>query len=83
MRKITFDEEELLAIAVLDPDTRQNTIRQLEDILPELQDDPDMEVIVSSEEEKLKLISEEAFAELDLESYRNEFLEDDEEGAAE
>ena len=54
MRKITFDEEELLAIAVLDPDTRQNTIRQLEDILPELQDDPDMEVIVSSAAEKFK-----------------------------
>lgn len=81
MRKITFDEEELLAIAVLDPGTRQNTIRQLEDILPELRDDPDMEAIVISAAEKLKLISEEAFTRLDLESYRDELSE--EEGAEE
>lgn len=81
MRKITFDEEELLAIAVLDPGTRQNTIRQLEDILSELRDDPDMEAIVISAAEKLKLISEEAFTRLDLESYRDELRE--EEGAEE
>ena len=35
MRKITFDEEELLVLAVLEPDTRKNTITRLEEILPE------------------------------------------------
>ena len=27
MKKIAFDEEELLVLAVLEPDTRRNTIR--------------------------------------------------------
>ena len=40
MKKITFDEEELFAIAVFEPDTRVNTIKRLERVLPELQDDP-------------------------------------------
>ena len=42
MKKITFDEEELFAIAVFEPDTRVNTIKRLERVLPELQDDPEM-----------------------------------------
>ena len=48
MRKIAFDEEELLVLAVLEPDTRKNTIARLEEILPEVKDDPDMEAIVIS-----------------------------------
>ena len=39
MRKIAFDEEELLVLAVLEPDTRKNTIARLEEILPEVKDD--------------------------------------------
>ena len=56
MRKITFDEEELLVLAILEPDNRKNTIVRLEEILPEVKDDPDMEAIVVSVTEKLKLI---------------------------
>ena len=41
MRKIAFDEEELLVLAVLEPDTRKNTIVRLEEILPEVKDDLD------------------------------------------
>ena len=39
MRKIAFDEEELLVLAVLEPDTRKNTIARLEEILPEVKDE--------------------------------------------
>ena len=42
MKKITFDEEELFAIAVFEPDTRVNTIKRLERVLPELEDDPEI-----------------------------------------
>ena len=81
MKKIAFDEEELLVLAVLDPDTRKNTIMKLEEILPEVKDDPDMEAIVVSAAEKLKRISDEQFGALDLNSYREELQAEDEEGA--
>ena len=54
MKKITFDEEELFAIAVFEPDTRINTISGLDRVLPELQDDPEMRDLVRSAREKLK-----------------------------
>ena len=78
MKKIAFDEEELLVLAILEPDTRRNTIRQLEAVLPEVKEDPDMKAIVISAAEKLKRISDEAFAGLDLDSYRKELEEEDE-----
>lgn len=80
MRKITFDEEELLVLAILEPDNRKNTIVRLEEILPEVKDDPDMEAIVASVTEKLKLISDEVYKQLGLEEYREELLAEDEEG---
>ena len=83
MRKIAFDEEELLVLAVLEPDTRKNTIARLEEILPEVRDDPDMEAIVISAAEKLKRITDEAFDLLGLEEYREELQAEDEEGAEE
>ena len=83
MRKIVFDEEELLVLAVLEPDTRKNTIARLEEILPEVRDDPDMEAIVISAAEKLKRITDEAFDLLGLEEYREKLQAEDEEGAEE
>ena len=83
MRKIVFDEEELLVLAVLEPYTRKNTSARLEEILPEVRDDPDMEAIVISAAEKLKRITDEAFDLLGLEEYREELQAEDEEGAEE
>ena len=83
MRKIAFDEEELLVLAVLEPDTRKNTITRLEEILPEVKDDPDMEGIVISAALKLKRITDEAFDLLGLEEYREELQAEDEEGGEE
>ena len=83
MRKIAVDEEELLVLAVLEPDTRKNTIARLEEILPEVKDDPDMEAIVISADEKLKRITDEAFDLLGLEEYREELQAEDEEGGEE
>ena len=80
MRKITFDEEELLVLAIMEPGNRKNTIAMLTKILPEVKDDPDMEAIVVSATEKLKLISDEIFDQLGLEEYREELRTEDEEG---
>ena len=72
MKKITFDEEELFAIAVFEPDTRVNTIKRLEKVLPELRDDPEMRDLIRSAREKLKKISDREYSLLDLDSYREE-----------
>ena len=50
-------------------------------ILPEVKEDPDMKAIVISAAEKLKRISDEEFSSLDLEAYREELKDEDEEGA--
>ena len=72
MKKITFDEEELFAIAVFEPDTRINTIKRLERVLPELQDDPEMRDLIRSAREKLEKISDREYSLLELDSYREE-----------
>ena len=72
MKKITFDEEELFAIAVFEPDTRVNTIKRLEKVLPEIRDDPEMRDLIRSAREKLKKISDREYSLLDLDSYREE-----------
>ena len=72
MKKITFDEEELFAIAVFEPDTRVNTIKRLERVLPELEDDPAMRDLIRSTREKLKKISDREYSLLELDSYREE-----------
>jgi hypothetical protein len=72
MKKITFDEEELFAIAVFEPDTRVNTIKRLESVLPELEDDPEMRDLIRSARKKLKKISDREYSLLDLDSYREE-----------
>ena len=72
MKKITFDEEELFAIAVFEPDTRINTIKRLDRVLPELQDDPEMSDLIRSAREKLKKISDREYSLLDLDSFREE-----------
>lgn len=81
MRKIMFDEEELLVLAIMEPDTRRNTIARLEEVIPEVKDDPDMEAIVISAAEKLKRITDKVFSQLGLESYREELRDEDEEEA--
>ena len=70
-------------LAVLEPDTRKNTIARLEEILPEVKDDQDMEAIVISAALKLKRITDEVFDLLGLEEYREELQAEDEEGGEE
>ena len=73
MRKILFDEEELLVLSVFEVGPRRDMIYKLEDILPEVREDPDMEAIVISAAEKLKRITDKEFGMLDLEEYREEY----------
>ena len=79
MKKITFDEEELFAIAVFSPDTRLKTAERMERILEHLADDADMRALVVSAKEKLKLITDKEYQELNLQAYREDLEWDEEE----
>ena len=80
MKKITFDEEELFAIAVFTPDTRSNTVASMSNVLPELEEDAEMHALLLSALEKLKRISDQEYNKMDLDAYREEMkLEDEQE----
>ena len=79
MKKITFDEEELYAIAVFHIETREKAIADMEKVLGLMDDDPEMKALIVSVKEKLKRISDKDFKELDVERYIEELEEEDEE----
>lgn len=79
MKKITFDEEELYAIAVFHIETREKAIAGMEKVLGLMDDDPEMKALIVSVKEKLKRISDKDFKELDVERYIEELEEEDEE----
>ena len=79
MKKITFDEEELYAIAVFHIETREKAIAGMEKVLGLMDDDPEMKALIVSVKEKLKRISDKDFKELDVERYIEELEEQDEE----
>lgn len=79
MKKITFDEEELYAIAVFHIESREKAIAGMEKVLGLMDDDPEMKALIVSVKEKLKRISDKDFKELDVERYIEELEEEDEE----
>ena len=72
MKKITFDEEELYAIAVFNPDTRTGTADAMEEVLPLLKDDTEMHALLMNIVKKLRKIPDDVFNNLELEEYREE-----------
>jgi len=79
MRKITFDEEELFALAILEPADRKSMVAKMGEILPELKEDPEMYSLLLSAMEKLKRISDRDYEKLGLDDYREELRYMDEE----
>ena len=79
MKKITFDEEELYAIAVFNMETREKAITGMEKVLDLMDDDPEMKALLVSVKEKLKRITDKDYKELDVERYIEELEEEDDE----
>ena len=83
MKKITFDEEELYAIAVFNMETREKAITGMEKVLDLMDDDPEMKALIVSVKEKLKRITDKDYKELDVEHYIEELEEEDDEEESE
>ncbi|MCC8125896.1 MAG: transposon-transfer assisting family protein [Clostridiales bacterium] len=72
MTRITFEEDELIVIAMFEEKTRQETIKGIEEILPYIKGDTELEEVVIGTVEKLKRMPDKEFARLDLEAYQQE-----------
>ncbi|MCD7883045.1 MAG: transposon-transfer assisting family protein [Lachnospiraceae bacterium] len=72
MTRITFEEDELIVIAMFTTGDRTGTIAGIEEILPYIKGDTELEEIVIGTVEKMKRMPDREFAKLDLEAYKQE-----------
>ena len=70
--KIRFDEEELGLIAIFDEGDRRTAIFRMEETIPKLGDALDMKELLIDTKEKLELISDDDYCNLDLGYYSYE-----------
>ncbi len=79
MKKVRFDENEMLVVAMLDENDRVTTLNRMKAVLPVIRGDEDLSALVISTIEKMKQISDQEYQKLDLETYKLELAEEDEE----
>lgn len=72
MRKQTFEENEYLVMAMFEEQSREQTIRHIEEAVPFVKDDSEMYPLVIGTIEKMKRMTDHEFAMLDLEPYKQE-----------
>lgn len=80
MKQIRFEEEEMCVISCFDTSSREVALQAVEFVIPFTRDDDELSALVLSSVEKLKMIQDEEFNQLDFESYR---VDDDDEEAEE
>ena len=72
MRMIPFEQDEYIVMAMFEAESRQATIRQIEEILPFIREDTELVRVVTGTIEKMKRMPDAQFAQLDLEPYLRE-----------
>ena len=77
MKRIRFEEEEMCVISCFDTSSRESVLQAVQFVVPFTKDDDELSALVISTVEKLKMIPDEEFDQLDFEIYRA----DDEEAA--
>ncbi len=74
---VRFEENEYFLMAMFQKESRQATIGEIHQVIPYIGRDEEMLILINSTLEKLWLLSDEAFLNLDLESYKEEPMEDE------
>ena len=74
---IKFEENKYLIMAMFQMENRQQTMREIRSAAPFLKDDAEMLSLVNSTLAKMNKLSDREFALLDLESYKQESVEDE------
>lgn len=72
MRKVTFEQNEMLVMAMFDAGNRKHTLERIEEVIPYVQDDAEVLPLVVTTIEKMKRLSDAEFHKLDLEPYKQE-----------
>lgn len=80
MKRIRFEEEEMCVISCFDTSSRESVLQAVQFVVPFTKDDDELSALVISTVEKLKMIPDEEFNQLDFEIYR---ADDENEEAAE
>ena len=70
MKRIRFEEEEMCVISCFDTSSRETALQAVQFVIPFTKDDEELSALVVSSVEKLKMIPDEEFNQLDFESYR-------------
>jgi hypothetical protein len=76
MRKISFEEDEYIVMAMFEGDTREETIGKIEEALSFVKNDTELVEVLTSTVEKMKRMPEGQFASLNLKDYLVEDEED-------
>lgn len=74
---VKFDENEYLIIGMFQKENRMQTMREIRSVVPFLKDDAEMLSLVNSTLAKMEKLSDQEFALLDLEPYKQESLEEE------
>ena len=80
MKRIRFEEEEMCVISCFDTSSRKSALQAAQFVVPFTKDDDELSALVISTVEKLKMIPDEEFYQLDFEIYR---ADDEDEEAVE
>lgn len=72
MRKVSFEQDEMLVMAMFDAGNRRHTLERLEEVIPYARDDEEVLPLVINTMEKMKRLSDAEFHKLDLEPYKQE-----------
>lgn len=74
---VKFEENEYLIMAMFQMENRQQTMREIRSAAPYLKDDAEILSLVNSTLAKMEKLSDQEFALLDLEPYKQEPVEDE------
>lgn len=74
---VKFDENEYLIMGMFHKENRMQTMREIRSVVSFLKDDAEMLSLVNSTLAKMEELSDQEFALLDLEPYKQESLEEE------
>ena len=74
---VSFEENEYMMMAMFQKENRQQTMREIRSVIPFVKDDAEMLSLINSTLEKMEHISDQEFSGIDLESYKQEPMEDE------
>lgn len=74
---VRFEENEMILMAMFQLESRRQTMEDICAIIPFIEEDAEMISLVNQTLEKMRVISDEDYLNLDLEAYQEDIMEDE------